>query len=242
MKSSIMKAAVASLAVSTVVLATAVSCGSGSGSDSDKQDGSAQMIITGRTPLPGAKELTPRTGNFASLCKRSEEKQFSAPTTVIDPTSDYVATITTEKGDIRIQLNPQAAPVTVNSFVFLACSGFYEGVTFHRVITGFVAQGGDPTGTGTGSPGYTIPDEFNDIPFSEGTLAMAKTSAANSGGSQFFICYQFDETTEASLHGKYTIFGKVTGGMDVVKALTPRDPADNGPPGDKILAITVQEY
>jgi peptidylprolyl isomerase len=187
--------------------------------------------------------LPARTGDFATLCKKSTEKQFTAPETVIDPTRDYVATIATEKGDIRIQLNPQAAPVTVNSFVFLACSGFYDGVTFHRVLPGFVAQGGDPAGTGSGGPGYSIPDEFSNLPFTQGTLGMAKTSAPNSGGSQFFICYDLSPESAAALNGKYTVFGKVTGGMDVVDKLTPRDPQTNPTtPGDKILGITVKEY
>jgi peptidylprolyl isomerase len=237
MKSSIVKASIVSLAVPALVLLVAVGCGGGGG---EKDSG---LIQTGRTPLPGAAELLARTGDFATLCKKSTEKQFTAPVTVIDPTRDYVATIATEKGDIRVQLNPQAAPVTVNSFVFLACSGFYDGVTFHRVIPGFVAQGGDPTGTGTGGPGYTIPDEFSDIPFTQGTLGMAKTSAPNSGGSQFFICYDLPEQSQTALNGNYTVFGKVTGGMDVVDKLTPRDPQTNPTtPGDKILGITVQEY
>ena len=150
MKSSFVKASIVSLAVPALVLLVAAGCGG------DKAAG--PNIPTGRTPLPGAAELPARTGDFATLCKKSTEKQFTAPETVIDPTRDYVATIATEKGDIRVQLNPQAAPVTVNSLVFLACSGFYDGVTFHRVLPGFVAQGGDPSGTGSGGPGYTIPD------------------------------------------------------------------------------------
>jgi peptidylprolyl isomerase len=237
MKSSFVKVSIVSLAVPALVLLVAVGCGGGGG---EKASG---LIQTGRTPLPGAAELPVRTGDFATLCKKSTEKQFTAPETVIDPTRDYVATIATEKGDIRVQLNPQAAPVTVNSLVFLACSGFYDGVTFHRVLPGFVAQGGDPTGTGSGGPGYTIPDEFSDIPFSEGTLAMAKTSAPNSGGSQFFICYELSPESAAALNRNYTVFGKVTGGMDVVDKLTPRDPQTNPTtPGDKILGITVREY
>ena len=137
-----------------------------------------------------------RTGDFASLCQKSTEKQFAAPTTVIDPSRSYTATIKTDKGDITVQLDPKTAPVTVNSFVFLACSGFYDGVTFHRVLPGFVAQGGDPTGTGSGGPGYTIPDEFSNVPFEKGTLGMAKTSAPNSGGSQFFICYDLTDAQQ----------------------------------------------
>jgi len=237
MKSSIVKASIVSLAVPALVLLVAVSCG---GDGGEKDSG---LIQTARTPLPGAAELPARPGDFSTLCKKSTEKQFTAPVTVIDPSRDYVATVATEKGDIRIQLNPQAAPVTVNSFVFLACSGFYDGVTFHRVLPGFVAQGGDPTGTGSGGPGYSIPDEFSSLPFTEGTLGMAKTSAPNSGGSQFFICYDLSPESAAALNGNYTVFGKVTGGQDVVDNLTPRDPQTNPTtPGDKILGITVKEY
>jgi peptidylprolyl isomerase len=241
MKSSLIKASVMSLAVAAIIVPLAVACSGSNNSGSS----AAGNIPTGRTPLPGAGKLTPRTGDFATLCKKSPEKQFSAPVSVIDPARDYVAVITTEKGDITVQLNPQAAPVTVNSFVFLACSGFYDGVTFHRVIPGFVAQGGDPTGTGTGGPGYTIPDEYSDLPFSLGTVAMASTGPnTNSGGSQFFICYDLSPESAASLYGKYTIFGKVTGGLDILNQLTPRDPQanPNAAPGDKILSITVREY
>jgi peptidylprolyl isomerase len=206
--------------------------------------GSGQIIITEGTATPADVPTLPaRSGDFASLCQKSAEKRFTAPVTVIDPSLSYTATITTEKGDIVLQLDPQTAPITVNSFVFLACSGFYDGVTFHRVIPGFVAQGGDPTGTGSGGPGYTIPDEFSDvIPFEKGSLGMAKTSAPNSGGSQFFICYDISAQQQAALNGKYTIFGKVTSGFDVLDSLTPRDPQTNPTtPGDKILTITVQE-
>ena len=207
----------ASLFVATAaVLVLAVSaCGGG-----DKKDGGAS--------------------DFAAACQKSDEKQWSAaPPTIIDPKLSYTAVIKTEKGDITVELYPDVAPVTVNSFVFLACKGFYEGVTFHRVIPGFVAQAGDPTGTGSGGPGYTIPDEFSSRPFEEGTLGMAKTSAPNSGGSQFFICY----APQSALDGKYTVFGKVTAGLDVLGKITPRDPSQNPnlPPGDKVLEITVTE-
>jgi len=241
MKPSVLKASIVSLAVAVLVVPVAIGCG---GSSDNSGNSGAQNTPTGGTPLPVAATLPARKGDFASLCKKSTEKQFTTPQTVIDPSKSYVATIKTDKGDMTVELNPKVAPVTVNSFVFLACSGFYDGVTFHRVISGFMAQGGDPTGTGRGGPGYTIPDEFSDIPFSEGTLAMAKTSAPNSGGSQFFICYNLSEQVQAALNGNYTVFGKLTAGIDVLNKLTPRDPATdpNAPPGDKILGITVEEH
>jgi len=173
------------------------------------------------------------------LCQKSNEKQFTAPQTVIDPSKKYTATIQTEKGNIVVELAPDVAPVAVNNFVFLSCKGYYDGVTFHRVLAGFVAQGGDPTGTGRGGPGYTIPDEFNSHTFDTGTLGMA-TGGPNSAGSQFFICL----APQPNLNGKYTVFGEVTSGMDVVNKITLRDPQANPtpPPGDKIVTITVQEH
>jgi peptidylprolyl isomerase len=163
----------------------------------------------------------------------------SAPAMTIDPSKSYFATIKTAKGDIRIQLFPDIAPQTVNSFVFLARDGYFDGVTFHRVIADGVAQTGDPTGSGRGSPGYIIPDEFSDRPYDTGVVGMANTGRPNSNGSQFFITY----SRQASFDGKYTVFGQVVEGMEVAKALTPRDPQTNpnAPPGDAITTITIEE-
>jgi cyclophilin family peptidyl-prolyl cis-trans isomerase len=167
--------------------------------------------------------------------------QWSEPPPMqIDANRRYTAAIDTVKGVITVELLPQAAPVTVNNFVFLARQGFYDGVTFHRVLPNFVAQGGDPTGTGGGGPGYFIPNETDaGLTFdSEGVVAMAN-SGADRNGSQFFITY----SPQPGLDGGYTIFGRVTAGMDVARALTPRDPASNpnAPPGDVINTITITE-
>ncbi|MCH8814092.1 MAG: peptidylprolyl isomerase [Chloroflexi bacterium] len=166
-------------------------------------------------------------------------KQYDArPELTIDTSKTYTAIVKTERGDITIQLRPDLAPEHVNSFVFLAREGFYDGVTFHRVIPGFVAQAGDPTGTGSGGPGYTVPAEFSDEKFVRGTLGMARSSELNSAGSQFYI--NFDATP--TLDGQYTIFGNVSEGMDVVDCLTARDPSDpNAPPGDAIVTIEIIE-
>ncbi|MDJ0754703.1 MAG: peptidylprolyl isomerase [Ardenticatenaceae bacterium] len=139
-----------------------------------------------------------------------------------------------------MELYPQSAPQTVNSFVFLASEGWFDGVTFHRVLPGFVAQTGDPTGTGMGGPGYMIPNEVDSSlsHAEEGIVAMAN-SGADTNGSQWYVTLG-----DASfLDGSYTIFGRVTEGLDVVKAITPRDPATdpNAPPGDKIESITIDE-
>lgn len=173
-----------------------------------------------------------------------EPGQFSEPEQVITAGREYTATITMEDGgEIVIELYPDAAPITVNNFVFLACQGFYDGVTFHRVLPGFMAQGGDPTGTGTGGPGYTIAHEAdNGVPFDKiGLISMAHTMRANSTGSQFFITYNVAAT--APLGPDFTVFGEVTEGMDVAENITPRDPArnPNAPPGDTMASIRVEE-
>jgi peptidylprolyl isomerase len=169
--------------------------------------------------------------------------QVSVPPMTIDVEKTYFATIETERGAIRFQLFPDIAPETVNSFVFLAREGFYDGLTFHRVIPGFVAQGGDPSGTGAGGPGYTLPDEFSDRLFKEGSVGMAKKQQPNSAGSQFFICLKPQEGSPdcAPLTGSYTLFGEVMEGMDVAESLTPRDPATATSPGDKIITVTIEE-
>jgi len=170
-------------------------------------------------------------------------KQYSVPPAMtINPAKTYLATIKTAKGDIVIRLRPDLAPNQVNSFVFLSREGFYNGVTFHRVIPGFVAQAGDPTGTGSGGPGYTLKAEFSSVPFDRGIVGAARTQAVDSAGSQFFITYARTQTT-ASLDGLYTVFGEVIQGMDVVDKLTPRDTTrtPNAPAGDRIITIEIKE-
>ena len=160
-----------------------------------------------------------------------------APTFTIDTNKGYIATLKTDEGDIVVQLNAKVAPITVNNFVFLAQQHFYDGLTCHRVVPDFVAQCGDPTGTGNGGPGYTIPDEPGPLTHITGAVAMAKTNAPNSAGSQFYIVL----APQPSLDGKYTVFGQVIQGMDVVKSLTPREPTTATAPGDRIVSITIQQ-
>jgi len=163
-------------------------------------------------------------------------KTYAAPPPMaIDPNRTYVAVIETEKGTMRFELFPKVAPQTVNSFVFLAREGFYNGLTFHRVIPGFVAQGGAPQGD-TGGPGYRLPAEFSNLKHKAGTLAMARGEDPNSAGSQFYICYQ----EQPSLDGDYTIFGQMLEGMEVLQKLTPREPGSDKP-GDRILRIAIEE-
>jgi len=141
----------------------------------------------------------------------------SAPAMQIDVKKQYTATIQTQYGNIVIQLLPQQAPLTVNNFVFLACHGFYDGLIFHRIVPGFVIQGGDPQGSGAGGPGYNFKDELpsSSSVYVPGAVAMAN-SGPNTNGSQFFIC----TASDTSLPPNYTYFGKVVQGMDAVTAIS----------------------
>jgi cyclophilin family peptidyl-prolyl cis-trans isomerase/predicted DsbA family dithiol-disulfide isomerase len=168
-------------------------------------------------------------------------RQFkTCPPFDIDPSRQYRAILHTEKGDIVIALYPDKAPLAVNSFVFLARHRWYDGVTFHRVIPGFLAQAGDPSGTGRGGPGYLFNSEVHaDMLFDRpGVVGMAN-AGPDTNGSQFFITYG----PEAQLDGSFTVFGQVIAGMNVVESLTPRDPqSSNTPPlGDKILTVMIEE-
>ena len=163
----------------------------------------------------------------------------SAPPQVIDPNKTYDAIITTENGQMRLHLFAEEAPLAVNNFVFLANEGFYDGTTFHRVLEDFMAQGGDPTGTGGGGPGYQFVNETdNDLSFDRpGILAMAN-AGPDTNGSQFFITV----APQPYLDGGYTIFGELTEGADTLTAITLRDPQQNPTiPGDTILRIDIEE-
>jgi peptidyl-prolyl cis-trans isomerase B (cyclophilin B) len=169
-----------------------------------------------------------------------EKKQYDKPGDMkIDPKKTYTATIDTSEGKIVAKLFPDKAPQTVNSFVFLAREHFYDGTTFHRVIKGFMIQGGDPTGTGTGGPGYHLKAEFNDTKHEPGILSMARAADPDSAGCQFFIMHG----SAPHLDGKYTAFGKVTQGMDVVDKIanTPTGAADRPEKPIVIKSITIEE-
>ncbi|MCS6940060.1 MAG: peptidylprolyl isomerase [Roseiflexaceae bacterium] len=189
----------------------------------------AATPVTGGAPGPLPADVAARNGFYTA-----------PPPMTINPSKTYIATITTPRGDIVIRLRPDLAPETVNNFVFLAREGFYDGVTWHRVLPNFMAQGGDPTGTGTGGPGYTIKDEFTpDMIFDRpGLVAMARTSLPNSAGSQFFI------TTAPAPHlnGQYTIFGEVIEGQEIVNGIPLRNPETNPTePGEQMLKVTITE-
>jgi len=157
-----------------------------------------------------------------------EPKTYSAPPAmVIDTGKDYTATIETERGNMVLELFASDVPNTVNNFVFLANDGFYNGTTFHRVLPGFVVQGGDPTGTGRGNPGYSFADEFSEHTHLAGALSMAN-SGSDTNGCQFFITF----APEHGLDGKHSVFGQLTDGMDVLEQIKQ---------GDVIIRITIEE-
>jgi len=157
-------------------------------------------------------------------------KQWSSPPEMtIDPKKGYLATLETDRGTIELALYPQHAPKTVNNFVFLAQEGYYDGVSFHRVIQDFMIQGGDPTGTGRGGPGYVFEDEVKGNPLTHKTGVISMANAGpNTNGSQFFITH----SPQAHLNGKHTVFGKVSNGQDVVNAIRQ---------GDKMTKVTIHE-
>ena len=155
-------------------------------------------------------------------------KTYSAPPPmVIDTSKQYTAIIETEKGNLVLELFAKDVPITVNNFVFLASEGFYDGTTFHRVIPGFMAQGGDPTGTGRGNPGYYFADEFSQYTHVAGALSMAN-SGSDTNGCQFFITY----TPQHQLDGKHSVFGQLIEGVDVLQEIRQ---------GDTITRIVIEE-
>jgi peptidyl-prolyl cis-trans isomerase B (cyclophilin B) len=159
----------------------------------------------------------------------SDKQWRNPPAMQIDTGKTYRATVETTKGNIVLELYPRHAPKTVNNFVFLAKDGFYDGVTFHRVIENFVIQGGDPDGTGRGGPGYSFEDEVKDNPLKheKGVISMAN-AGPNTNGSQFFITH----SPQPHLNGRHTVFGKVVEGMETVHAIRQ---------GDRMTKLTIEE-
>ena len=157
-------------------------------------------------------------------------QQWSNPPEMqIDPSKAYKATMETSRGTIVLELYPEYAPKTVNNFVFLAKQGFYDGGSFHRVINDFMIQGGDPTGSGRGGPGYRFEDEFKDNPLRHETGVISMANAGpNTNGSQFFITH----SPQPHLDGRHTVFGKVVDGMDIVNKIRQ---------GDKIMKVVIEE-
>jgi cyclophilin family peptidyl-prolyl cis-trans isomerase/protein-disulfide isomerase len=169
------------------------------------------------------------------------KRQFtSCPSVTVQQNKQYIATLHTEKGDIVIQLFADKAPITVNSFLFLARQGWYDDITFHRVIPDLFAQTGDPSGTGKGNPGYYFITELDPtLKFDKPGMVAMVNSGPDTSGSQFFITY----APTSQYDGQYTIFGQVLSGMEALRQLTPRDgqPGADTPPGDKLTSISIEE-
>ena len=178
-------------------------------------------------PPPAVSSATPIAATAPAQQPQTPAMQWDAPPAMsIDTTKQYHATLRTSYGDITLELYPREVPVTVNNFVFLARQGYYDGVAFHRIVRGFMVQGGDPTGTGRGGPGYRFADEPVTRDYLRGTLAMAN-AGPNTNGSQFFIVHQ-----DAGLPPAYTIFGMVTEGLDALDAIA-NVPVGMGPSGER---------
>jgi cyclophilin family peptidyl-prolyl cis-trans isomerase len=166
-------------------------------------------------------------------------KQWSTPPAMqIDPKKQYKARMETDKGTMVIELFTSKTPMTVNNFVFLSREGYYDGVIFHRVIDNFMVQGGDPTGTGRGGPGYKFGDEFDASlkHDKQGILSMAN-AGPGTNGSQFFITHG----PTPHLNGKHTVFGQVVEGLDVLMSIPARDPGNVNAPAVKIIRVTIEE-
>jgi cyclophilin family peptidyl-prolyl cis-trans isomerase len=199
--------------------------------------GVSAAISFSRIAAQGTPSATPALSATGAACWTADQrlggngmpKQYTQPPAMqIDPQKTYSGTLETNKGAIQIELFPIDAPQTVNNFVCLAEDGYFDGTPFHRIVKGFVIQGGDPTGTGTGGPGYRFNDEPVSKDYERGTLAMAN-AGPNTNGSQFFIVL---EDLQDKLPKNYTIFGKVTDGMDIVDAIA-NTPTTVGPSGEQ---------
>jgi peptidyl-prolyl cis-trans isomerase B (cyclophilin B) len=177
----------------------------------------------------GGQQVAKNTSSESTSSSGSSPKTYtSTPPMNLFMNKNYSAVLETNKGTMVLELFNRDAPKTVNNFVFLAREGFYDNTTFHRVIAGFMAQGGDPTGTGSGGPGYTIPDEITSHKHLTGTLSMARRSEPNTGGSQFFICF----APQPHLDGGYSVFGQLKEGLDVLNTIVQ---------GDKLIRVTIRE-
>lgn len=174
-----------------------------------------------------ADQITETTSTTTEGSEMASKQYKSEPAMAIEPEKQYNATLETNKGTIEVELYPKEAPKTVNNFVCLARDEYFDGTPFHRIVKGFVVQGGDPTGTGSGGPGYRFADEVISRDYEKGTLAMAN-AGPNTNGSQFFIVL---DDLRGRLPKNYTIFGKVTGGQEAVDAIA-AVPTRMGPSGE----------
>lgn len=179
------------------------------------------MVVVGLTVFTGCRQTTKPTANKPkAVAKKPAPKAPEVKKETTDTVADNERVIIeTDKGKMVLELYPDVAPKTVENFRKLISKGFYNGLTFHRVVPGFVVQGGDPDGDGTGGPGYMIPAEFNDKKHLRGTLAMARSADPDSAGSQFYICL----APQPRLDGQYTVFGQVVEGVETIDSITVGD-------------------
>jgi cyclophilin family peptidyl-prolyl cis-trans isomerase/protein-disulfide isomerase len=200
--------------------------------------GTPLVLINGQI-YGGPRDLN-SLNNILKLIQLGERQFKSCPPVTVQQDKQYIATLETEKGSVVIQLFPNKAPITVNSFIFLAQNGWYDNITFHRVLTDLYAQTGDPSGTGKGNPGYYVITEIDStLKFDRPGVVAMVNSGPDTSGSQFFITY----AAAPDFDGKYTIFGQVLSGMEVLQQLAPRDAKPDAitPPGDKLLKVTIEE-
>ncbi|HLO34420.1 MAG TPA: peptidylprolyl isomerase, partial [Anaerolineales bacterium] len=200
--------------------------------------GTPLILINGQ--IYGGPRNYDSINDIIQLIVLGKRQYTSCPAMTVQPDKKYIATLHTEKGDVVLQLLADKAPATVNSFLFLARQGWYDSITFHRVIPNLFAQTGDPSGTGKGNPGYYVITEINpSLTFDRPGMVAMVNSGPDTSGSQFFITYA--PTTQ--YNGQYTIFGQVLSGMDVLRQLTPRDaqPGTDTPPGDKLISVSIEE-
>jgi cyclophilin family peptidyl-prolyl cis-trans isomerase len=227
-------------ALALVLLPLLIACGGGSDKSATPSNQPPSFITpttaagnanSGVVPPASDGTCGPEGSGIAGIPRRGIRSFSSPPSQVIDPAKTYIATMETVKGIIVLQLDPVSAPITVNNFVFLSCDGFYDGLTFWRVEPGFVIQGGDPNGNGSGGPGYKFQSEVKLKHDSAGVLSMAN-SGHNTNGSQFFITLAPAPHLDTGQVGFFNAFGHVTEGMDVVQTIAK---------GDKILSISIEE-
>jgi peptidyl-prolyl cis-trans isomerase B (cyclophilin B) len=214
-----------------LIISTLISVGflTGSCSETEPEPAPTPTPVAGETPS-GWVQIPTQVGGEKIM------NWNEPPEMMIDTAKQYRAIMETEHGKMVLELFAKDVPKTVNNFVFLATHGYYNDTTFHRVIPGFMAQGGDPTGTGRGGPGYMFADEFTEHSHVAGALSMAN-AGANTNGSQFFITY----TPQHGLDGRHTVFGQLTEGMDILESITPRDPSKNPQfEGDKLLSVRIE--
>jgi cyclophilin family peptidyl-prolyl cis-trans isomerase len=208
-----------------------VACGGDAKGAPKPSTGSTPPAASGTTPADDAGRIAGcgPAGSAIAGIERSGRRSFSSPPQrIIDPAKTYVATIETSKGVITIDLAASGAPITVNSFVVLSCTGFYDGLTFHRYEPGFVIQGGDPRGDGTGGPGYIYQNEISGLRHdAAGVVAMAN-AGVNTNGSQFYITLAATPNLDQGNPpgSRFTVFGRVSNGLDVVQALRRNDRID----------------